>query len=138
MTKDRDIGHSVHIGGSVRGQVSVGNRNVQYWHQVRASGPATAEDLAELRAEFAKLRADLPQDSGQTSDQAAAKLRELEEALNDEQVDLPTVEHVQGWFRRRLPQFTSAINKIIIGPIVAKLVAAGGDTLAAEFARRFG
>lgn len=33
---------------------------------------------------------------------AGAKLDELDEALTGEQVDLPMVEHVDGWFRRQL------------------------------------
>ncbi|AHH96315.1 hypothetical protein GCM10010174_76830 [Kutzneria viridogrisea] len=119
-------GYHVHIGGDVSGQVSVGDNNVQ----VRSSEPVTEQDLARLRTELAELRALVPA--------AAQKIDELDEALTGGEVDLPTVEHVQGWFRRRLPQFLGALNKVVLGPVVAKLVAAGGEQLAAEFTRRLG
>lgn len=138
MTDERDRHRAVRIGGDVTGQVIIGNNNFQYWQRIQALGPASAEELAELRAAIATVRTSLSGESEQTADQAAAKLDELEGALTSENVDIPTVEHVEGWFRRKLPKIANMLNKIILGPIVAKLVAAGGDQLVAEFTRRFG
>lgn len=135
MTERRDGHTSIRVGGNVTGQFNVGNSNVQYWQQVRSTGPATSTELAELRATLADLRARVAVESTNTG--AETKLDELEEALTGDTVDVPTLEHVQGWFRRKLPKFVSAVNAIIVSPIVAKLVAAGGDQLAAEFTRRF-
>lgn len=137
MTDERDRHHTFRIGGDVTGQVTVGNNNIQYSQQIQSLGPASAEELAELRAAIAAVRTSLSGEPEQTADQAGAKLDELEEALTGETVDIPTVEHVQGWFRRKLPKIANMLNMIILGPIVAKLVAVGGDQLAAEFTRRF-
>jgi hypothetical protein len=128
---------SVHIGGRVSGQVNVGDGNSLYWQQIRAAGPATAADLAEVRAAIAELRAVVAIEQPETAGMAGSKLDELDEALTGEQVDLPTVEHVHGWFRRKLPKVAEGLYRVIAGPVVAKLVAAGGDQLVAEFSRRF-
>jgi hypothetical protein len=32
----------------------------------------------------------------------------------------------------------AAVNRVILGPVVARMVTAGGDQLAAEFTRRLG
>ena len=123
---------SIHIGGNLTGQVNVGDGNTQSWQQVEAGG-ATAADLAELRAAVDALRTAL---AGEP--EAVSKLDELESALTGDVVDVPAVARVHGWFRRTLPGLIAALNRIVFGPIVAKLVAAGGDGLAAEFGRRLG
>jgi hypothetical protein len=131
MADEQGAGHTVRIGGNVSGQVAIGNHNVQYSQRVHA--PVTAADLDELRRLVAELRGAVGDDP-----QAGGKLDDLQEALTGEQVDLATVEHVQGWFQRKLPKFSAAVSKVILGPIVAKLVAAGGDQIAEEFTRRLG
>jgi hypothetical protein len=137
MTDENGQGHTVHIGGNVSGQVAVGNHNVL--HAQRIQAPVSAAELTELlsalRAEIAELLAgtDAPLDG-----QADTKLDELAEALTGDEVDLATVEHVQGWFRRKLPRCAAAVNRVVLGPVVARLVAEGGDQLAAEFTRRIG
>jgi hypothetical protein len=121
-------GHTVRIGGNVDGQVAVGDNNVQHSHR----GQDAPADVAELRAQLDELRALIDSPEG------SAKLDELEEALSGDEVDVATVEHVDGWFRRKLPRFSAAVHRVVVGPTVAKLVEAGGDELVAEFTRRFG
>jgi hypothetical protein len=135
MTDENGPGHTVHIDGNVSGQVAVGNHNIQHTQRVRAAATTTelTELLAALRAEIAELVAETDTDG-----QADVKLDELTEALTADEVDLATVEHVQGWFRRKLPQCVAAVNRVILGPVVARMVTAGGDQLAAEFTRRLG
>ncbi|WP_143532142.1 hypothetical protein [Saccharothrix sp. ALI-22-I] len=99
---------------------------------VLAPAEAAPADVAELRAQLDELRALIDSPEG------AAKLDELEEALSGDEADVATVEHVDGWFRRKLPKFSAAVHRVVVGPIVAKLVEAGGDELVAEFTRRFG
>lgn len=123
---------SIHIGGNLTGQINVGDENTLSWKHIQAGG-VTATELAELRAAIDTLRTTL---SGEP--EAVSKLDELETALTGDPVDVPAVERVHGWFRRALPRFVAAVNRIVFGPIVAKLVAAGGDGLAAEFTRRLG
>lgn len=143
MTDENRPGHTVHIGGNVSGQVAVGNHNIQ--HAQRIQAPVSTAELTELltalRAEIAELLAGTGPDdpaAGTLDGQADAKLDELAEALTGDEVDLATVEHVQGWFRRKLPRCVAAVNRVILGPVVARLVAEGGDQLAAEFTRRLG
>lgn len=137
MTDEKGPGHTVHIGGNVSGQVAVGNHNVL--HAQRIQAPVSTAELTELltalRAEIAELLAGT---DAVLDGRADAKLDELAEALTGDEVDLATVEHVQGWFRRKLPRCVAAVNRVVLGPVVARLVAEGGDQLAAEFTRRVG
>jgi hypothetical protein len=48
------------------------------------------------------------------------------------------MEYVKGWFAKHLPGLAGAVTGVIVHPIVGKLVEAAGETLAAEFKRRFG
>jgi len=123
---------SIHIGGNLTGQVNVGDGNTLRWKNVQTGG-VTAAELAELRAAVDALRTTL---AGEP--EAMSTLDELEVALTGDPVDLPALERVHGWFRRARPQFVAAVNRIVFGPIVAKLVAAGGDQLVAEFTHRLG
>lgn len=74
MSSDQAKRTSVRIGGSVTGQVSVGDGNTQYWQQVRAAGPVTSADLVELRAAIAEVRealaGELPEVAGSSWSEA--------------------------------------------------------------------
>jgi hypothetical protein len=129
---------SIHIGGNVTGQVVSGQGNVVNWQTIQASGSVTVDELDQLHAAFNELRTRLEVDTEECADSAQDKLDELEEAITGEQLDIPTMEYVHGWFRRKLPGFASAVGKLIINPIVGKLVATAGDDLVSEFAHRFG
>jgi hypothetical protein len=131
MAKERPEHTSIHIGGNLTGQVNVGNSNTLSWQQVQ--GGVTAADLAELRAAVDALRTAL---AGEP--EAVSKLDELETALTGDTVDVPAVAKAHGWFRRTLPGLIGAVNRIVFGPVVAKLVAAGGDELAAQFRHSLG
>lgn len=129
MAGEPDKGTSIHIGGDLTGQVIIGSGNTSHWQQANRE----REGLSELRAAIDELRTllvDVPD--------VPARLDELETALARQPVDLDAVDQVHGWFRRNLPRFASVLNRIVLGPVVAKLVAAGGDQLVAEFTRRFG
>jgi hypothetical protein len=127
-----------HVGGDVTGQLAVGRDIAQYRNEVRSTGPVTGAELDELRAAFAALRARLDAETGAEADIARQKLDELAEAVTAEKPDLSTMEHVRGWFQRKLPALAGAVGRLVVSPVVTKLVAAAGDDLAAEFTRRFG
>jgi hypothetical protein len=122
----------IHIGGNLTGQVNVGDGNTVSWQHIEAGG-VTAAELAELRTAVDALRTAL---AGEP--EAVSKLDELETALTADTVDVPAVVQAHGWFRRTLPGLIGAVNRIVFGPVVAKLVAAGGDELAAAFRRQLG
>lgn len=130
--------YDVHLTGDVSGQVVVGSDNTV--KQVIAGhdlGPVTDAELADLRSEFAQVRG-LLQDPDPLHDQARERLDELEEAVTAPQPDLSTMEYVRRWFTRRLPALAGTVTGLIVHPVVGRLVEAAGETLAAEFRRRFG
>ncbi|MQY31907.1 hypothetical protein [Nocardia aurantia] len=130
--------YNIHVGGSVSGQVTVGQGNtVNRIEAGRDAALVSESEITELRGEFDRVRAQLPAD-GAVADQAREHLDDLEEAVTASQPDLTTMEYVRKWFARKLPQFAGAVTGLIVHPIVGRLVEAAGSALAADFRRRFG
>lgn len=98
----------------------------------------TASDRADLKELIDQVRAVLAAKVDDNTDTARGKLDDLEEAIASNQPDLATMEHVQGWFARKIPTLASAIGRIILSPIVTRMVTRAGDDVAAEYDRRFG
>jgi len=138
MSNDRgSTGYRVTIAGGVDGQVAVGHDIQQSRVDVRESRP-TEDEVAELRQAFVELRAQIADAASvDTRDAAIERVGELEEAVISDDPDLTTMEYVKGWFAKHLPKLAGAVTGVILNPIVGKLVAAGGDALAAEFRQRF-
>ncbi len=126
------------IGGSVSGQVAVGNDNTQ----IQTSGPvssATEADLVELRQAVDALKAQVAAQAPPEKRSAAVeRLDELHEAMTASKPKLSTMEYVRDWFVKNIPTMAGAVTAVVINPIVGKLVQAGGDALVAEFHHRFG
>jgi len=138
-----DASHSVHgkvvVGGDLSGQVGVGSHITQQQLQ-GAPASITAEDRAALEDALAELRG-LVGDQTDDSVRAAAEERvdELSQTLLDDATpDLGTLEYVRGWLLRHVRPAGEAVNRLLLSPLVGKLVGAGGDALVAEFQRRFG
>ncbi|MGD6756515.1 hypothetical protein [Streptomyces sp. BH105] len=128
--------YEIRTEGGVFGQVVVGRDNTVS----RVAGPTaraavTEQQLAELRAEFARVRALLPDDA---PERAGELLDELEESATAPEPDLSTMEYVRRWFARHLPALAGAVTSLVVHPVVGQLVAAAGGTLTEEFRRRFG
>lgn len=128
--------YEIRTEGGVSGQVVVGRDNTVS----RVEGPAapaavSEQQLAELRTEFARVRALLPDDA---PERAGELLDELEESATAPEPDLSTMEYVRRWFARHLPALAGAVTSLVVHPVVGQLVAAAGGTLAEEFRRRFG
>ncbi|MET8430991.1 hypothetical protein [Nocardia sp. NPDC004860] len=129
---------TVNIGGSVSGQFTVGDHNtVSNIVSGNASVAVTADDIASLRAEFGRLRDQLPSE-GPLAEQARENLDDLEEAITAAEPDVSTMYSIRNWFSRKLPQFTGAVTTLIVNPIVAQLVAAAGGALVGQFQQQFG
>ncbi len=135
MTGSTGEGVSIRVGGDVSGQLIVGSRN--FTISGRCGEAVTEAELSQLGQLFGELRARLSAEDGERSGAALAKLAELEEAITSQEPDLATMEHVHGWFRRKMPAVADAVGRLVAGPIVTRLVAMAGDDLAAEFHRRF-
>jgi hypothetical protein len=141
MSGDAKRGGDVHatISGAVSGQVAVGNDITQSQQIASFTGAVSADDVRALKALIAELRTKV--DGAAPAEQKAAALErdaELEEAVTAPVPDLSTLEYVKGWFDRHLPTLAVSVTSLVVHPLVGKLVGAAGDSLAAEFRRRFG
>jgi len=117
------------------GQVAIGTVVSQTSTTVSSQGPSEA-DLTALLQQFATLRGEVLADP-ETPDSAAEKLDELEAAITAEKPQLSTMEYVRDWFVKYAPKFAGAVTALVVNPIVGALVGAAGETLSAEFRRRF-
>lgn len=68
---------------------------------------------------------------------ALERVDELSQALTAALPDLDTAVYVRNWFARRLPDLAGAVIQTVTHPAVGELIAAAGETAAAEFQRRF-
>ncbi|MFG3022533.1 hypothetical protein ACGFZQ_28955 [Streptomyces sp. NPDC048254] len=134
---------TIRVGRDATGQITVGHHVTAEQHQTTTTVTPAMEpvaDRADLTTAIAGLR-DLIETAGLDANVAAdalAKLDDLEEAVTADVPDLATMEHVQGWFRRRLPQFADAVRHFLLDPLVSSTVSAAGDELAQELTRRLG
>ena len=137
MREESGDRYSVRIGGDVSGQVVAGRNNTVSRIDTDPSTRAqiTDDDLAQLRAEFAAVRALVQAEGGDKSEQASERIDELEEAVTGPTPDLSTMAYVRRWFARNLPKLAGAITGLLIHPVAGKLAEAAGDTIAAEFGR---
>jgi hypothetical protein len=126
------------ISGDVSGQVALGKGITQTQTVATARPEVTEADLVELRQVLAALKARVEAESPpEKRDAALERTEELDEAVKAQEPDLATMEYVQRWFAKHLPGLAGAVTGVVVHPIVGKLVQAAGDTLAAEFRRRF-
>lgn len=129
---------SANITGDVSGLVAVGKSITQTQTVGVAQPQVTEADLAELHQVLAALKARVEAESPpEKKDAALERTEELDEAVNAQEPDLATMEYVQRWFAKHLPGLAGAVTSVVVHPIVGKLVQAAGDTLVAEFRRRF-
>ncbi len=126
------------ISGDISGQVAVGKGITQIQTIGAARPKVTEADRAELRQALANLKAKVAAEAPpDKKDAALERVEELEEAVTAEEPDLPTMEYIKHWFIKNLPGLTGAVTSVVVHPIVGKLLEAAGDSLAAEFRRRF-
>ena len=141
MAEEKSSQDNVHanITGDVSGQVAIGKGITQTQSIGTPAGQVTDAELGELKQLLADLKsqveAQVPPDKQPA---AVERLDELTEAVTAEQPDLTTMEYVKGWFAKNVPALAGAVASVVVHPIVGKLVSAAGDTLAADFRRRFG
>ena len=130
---------SASISGDVSGQVAVGKEITQTRTEGAAAPAVTAAELAELKKLLSDLQAKVAAEAPpEKKDAAVERVEELKEAVTAEKPDLTTIEYVKRWFEKNLPALAGSVTSIVVHPIVGKLVEVAGETLAAEFRRRFG
>ena len=143
MSASDGAGDSINatISGPVSGQVAVGKMITQTQNIGAPAEKPGEEEMAALRAAFEALREQVAAASGvpeAQKDAARERVKELEDAVTAPEPDLSTMEYVRNWFVKNLPSLAGAVTGVVVNPIVGKLVAVAGDTLSAEFQRRFG
>ncbi|MGW4393725.1 hypothetical protein ACWEHA_00400 [Amycolatopsis nivea] len=135
MTQPGQDRITIHVGGDLSGQVVLGNDNTTTVGDYHAAGTASESDLSAVAALLEEIRAALPAD---LAGSGGAQLDDLEEAITADTPDLTAMERVRDWFAQHIPALAGAISRTVLHPVVVKLVAAAGDTLSADFRRRFG
>jgi hypothetical protein len=141
MNSKERTGDSFHINiqGPVSGQMAVGRGISQTRVTNAGSGAVTEADLDTLRRVLLDLQAQVDAHSPPDQKTAATeRVQELQTALISPQPDLTTMEYVRNWFAKHVPALAGTVGSVVVHPIVGRLVEAAGDTLAAEFRRRFG
>jgi hypothetical protein len=124
------------IGGSASGQTAIGQDITQIHTE---AAPVSEAELAELRQAIDSLKTQVPEQAPPDKQaQAVQHLEELHEAVTAPKPELSTIEYVRNWFIKNIPTMAGAVTSIVLGPIVGRLVQAGGDVLAADFKRRLG
>ncbi|MCW2916635.1 MAG: hypothetical protein JWN52_4703 [Actinomycetia bacterium] len=126
---------NIEVGGDVPGQIIVGHGNSVSGH---APGSLTSTEFAQLKELIDQARQALSTQPDAQTPAGLAKLDDLEEAITGDEPDLATMEHVHGWFGRKVPRLSDMVGRIILSPIVSRVVTAAGDDMIAEFQRRFG
>jgi hypothetical protein len=131
---------NVSIGGSVPGQVAIGNDINQRYVRIQNEVPTVTEsDLSELRqaveAVKAQIVAEVPPDQ---QGAALERVDELQEAVVAKEPDLTTLQYVRKWFGKNLPALAGSITGLIIHPVVGKIVEAAGELAASQFRALFG
>ena len=131
---------AVNIRGTVSnvsgGQVAIGQNVEQTSTSIVSDTRPSDADIAGLLEKFGDVRAQVLADPD-TPDAAAEKLDELQAAVTADEPELSTMEYVRDWFVKHAPKFAGAVTALVVNPIVGALVGAAGETLAAEFKRRF-
>ncbi|MFN8453278.1 MAG: protein kinase [Anaerolineae bacterium] len=124
------------IGTISGGQVNIGPSRAL---PNESEAPKLADDLAAIRQRLAELQARVEAEAPPDKKAAALeRLAELMEALSATPPDLDTLAYGRSWFAKNAPALSQALLHLLAGPEVARLMAAAGESVAAEFRRRFG
>lgn len=142
MGKEQNSGDHITAnlaGATVPGMVAVGKDLRQGQTVGTMSTKVSDAELADLRADFDAMRAQIhaqaPEDK---RDAALERLDELESAVVTDEPDPATAGYVKGWFARNLPQLAGGVVSLVIHPVVGKLVEAAGEVVADQFGKLVG
>ncbi|HEX8094004.1 hypothetical protein [Jatrophihabitans sp.] len=141
MSTNAGDSYSAIVNAPVTGQLAVG-RDIAQSHTALggAAQQLSTEQLSQLAGLLTALRSEVATNAPpEQREEALSKVTELENAIAaEDEPDLVTMDHIRGWFTKRLPQFAGAVVSLIVHPLVGQLVTAAGESLVADFHRRFG
>ncbi len=118
------------------GNIAIGHTVAQTSTVTSGAEAVSAQDLAELKKQFADLRAQLAEDP-EVPAEAPEKLDQLEQAVTADTPDISTMERVRNWFLKHAPAVAGSVMALVVNPIVGSLVGAAGDAVSTEFRKRF-
>lgn len=134
--KPRNESVSATVGNVSGGNIAIGHTVTQTSTVTTGAGAVTPEQLAELKKNFADLRAELVEDP-EVPEEAPAKLDQLEKAITEGTPDIGTMERVRNWFLKYAPKMAGSVMALVVNPIVGSLVGAAGEAASSEFRKRF-
>ncbi len=104
-------GISVNISGDVSGQIVVGSHNKVIKSVTHSESPSA--ELEELRHLLIDLKNKIQTESSDDKkENALERVNELEQAIFEKKPDRTTIEYVQNWFRKNLPNLAGAVTNI--------------------------
>jgi hypothetical protein len=123
---------AIKIGGGVRGQIAVGNNISQKMRH--DSTPVTDAERAELQALLDDLHAQVATAAlAEQRDGALERVDELAESITAAQPEIGTMRYVLRWFHQKIPTLAGTVQKLVLNPLVSRVVGAAGDVAAADF-----
>ncbi|HEY4024501.1 MAG TPA: hypothetical protein VGM75_37840 [Pseudonocardiaceae bacterium] len=136
MSRDERI--VIRIGGDMSGQFVLGDNNVTTNSAAALSG-ADRKLLTALFDEVGgQLDGQLEDHPDELAEPARAQLADLRVAVLATKPDVPAMVRVRDWFALHLPGMAAAIGRVVVHPILVRVVGAAGGSIAAEFQRHFG
>ncbi|WP_298797593.1 hypothetical protein [uncultured Pseudonocardia sp.] len=123
---------AIKVKGDVSGQIAVGNNISQKMRH--DSTPVTDSERAELHALLSELRAHVAAAAPpEQVDGALERIDELAESVTAAEPEIGTVRYVLRWFRRNIPALAGTVQKLVLNPLLSRIVGAAGDVAAADF-----
>ena len=120
------------------GQAAIGKDIDQTQTSIALGEAPTAEELQQLAAAFAALRAEVERDAPpEVRDEAVKQAEALEQATTGPEPNVSGMAAARRWFLEHAPKLLGAVTAVIVNPIVGKVVQTAGDAIAEEYRRRF-
>jgi hypothetical protein len=133
---DRSIKVDVH--DMKNSQLAAGDQITQTQTTVRISAPPSAEELQELTAAFAALKAQVERDAPpEVREEAVRQTEALQEATVAEKPNVSVMAAAKQWFLNHAPGLLGAVTAVVVNPIVGKIVSSAGDAIAKEYQKWF-
>jgi hypothetical protein len=121
-----------------QGNAAIGSNIQQSQTRIDMARAPTPEEMEQLVAAFANLRAQVEAETPpQLQGEALEKVDEMERAATGPEPDVSAMDRARRWFLQHAPSLFGAVTTVLVNPIVGKIVHSAGNAIAAEYQRRF-
>lgn len=119
---EQQFGHRLVITGSdISGQIAVGEGISQMQVTTPPQVETVATEWTELRQMLSRLKGRVAYEIQPEKKSAVLeRLTELEEAIMAPEPDEVTIEYVNRWFSKNVPEFAEAVSRIVLHPTTRK------------------